>query len=457
VTTYPIEKTFTNSEAYQSLQGQGSAPLLIPSPAATAEGDVLVPADYPAHRIALRRGFSQSRWKSLACPRKARFTYVERLETKTKALPLEVGKLTHSVVSELLTNGSLSDTDKAVECWVQWHARERDKLDRAGQTPYWTEDTLAESAALVRALSRRWLRTRDQLTGIVTGINFRVPILHPRTKRRDPLWDYAGEFDGLVSLSSDAETLWVWELKTTATSNRSDYESSLQFDPQRWGYAWAAAKLFGYKRVGVVYDVLRKRTTAPLALSCCTRAACKRRRLAYEEKTLSTPVREVSTTSGDTVPLHGAAECVSCGGTGYVGVSMSSPDVWPASRVREAMSLLCAAGSFKAVEQRDADKWNTFLQRCDNSEDSSHFRIWRLPDDEHVAAFEREIYDAAHEFKWRETNDRWPTQRGQCHQWGRDCQFAPLCPTLPGGLPLDLFDKLGEKRRASSWEDTLPF
>lgn len=404
---------------------------------------VLLPARYPLARIDKRREFSQSRWKNLACPRFAKFTYVDRLSPLRMREPLQVGKLTHSVISAHAM-GAHGASTVATDTYRQWHAKVRENAPERG----FDAEVIERHIAMTETLGGRFRRA-EPLDMLGTGLRFRVPLRRPNG-RRDSTWDFAGEFDGLVRPpGAPKDTIWVYELKTHG-GLLDDYEDKIDFDPQRWGYAWALKELTRARHVGVCYDVFRKSTPTPPAFNVCTRKACKEQRAADTEAhgTLGGWRMSYAMPWGE-IPVHGASGCPSCGGVGYVAMSRSVSDTTVAW-LDEAHDWLMAH-SPKAREQDFSD----LRDKAQRYEDGCHRRLWVTVGPERLQAFGSEVYEAATEFAWRERTGRWPTQRSLCRRWGRECDFAALCPDMGSGM--DSYKVLGESRRDESWEDGLPF
>lgn len=366
----------------------------------TADGDVanamLLPDWYQMDTLGSRMEFTQSMWKAYGkCQWRYFLNYEERIVRKTKAMPLEFGTLVHEMVQARLAGESFFAVTDMTKSWAN---RMIEAVDN-GEANF-RENEIADHAILAEHMLQRWdLASRgfDVLTLPFDHNPYqRKPLIE--TRGRVPLndiVDFAFGFDGVVAQGSE---IWIWELKTTSISSMDDYARSIEFEPQAWGYVWAAKKLFG-RCDGIIYDVLRKRIPPPLKTLKCRRKACD---------------------SG----------CAACGGTGVVGLSKANKDTqldgWD-----ETMQLLMQ--SPKGREQIESGETEQIRKGLERASEGYHYRIYKRPSEEHLKAFEEEMTAAASEVaRKRRTGGTFLKMRGNCRLWNRDCTYLPICPTDAG-------------------------
>ncbi len=116
-------------------------------------------------------------------------------------------------------------------------------------------------AVWVKALEGRY--SDDNLEFISLETPFSVPLFTPSGRKARKIF-LAGRFDGLVRLKDDG-SYWIWETKTARSI--AELQRSLVNDEQAGAYLWAAQQIFKVPVVGVLYNILRKKTpTSPSLL-----------------------------------------------------------------------------------------------------------------------------------------------------------------------------------------------
>lgn len=354
----------------------------------------LLPVDYPIEDIDNRHEFTQSMWKSYGkCQWKFHLNYIQRIVRKTKSLPLEFGTLMHEMVQTNLGGGEWADSIRLAESWEQMMLTAKSN----GETSL-GEDEIRDSKDLSVVLFERWMKSdRDfEILTLPYGQDKRLPLIEVRG--RVPLngtSDYAFGFDGIVARGSE---IYVWEFKTTAISSMDDYARSIEFEPQAWGYVWAAKRLFG-RCDGIMYDVVRKRKAPPIKTLACRRKSCNM-----------------------------DPDCPHCAGTGIVGIAKtnkdSTLDEWD-----DTINLLNF--SPKGREQIVSGAVEEIRKTLERTSRSYHYRILKRPSQEYLDAFEAEITAAANEVaekKAQDNTNRFVKMRGNCRVFNRDCTYLPICP-----------------------------
>jgi len=380
------------------------------------------PALYPFERMHLREIITQSMWRAFGtCQEAFRLKYVVGLDTISTAMPLLLGKLADEIFADLgmgvLRPDQFEDrvTAWATEQEQKWHAAVRKRIPVR-----WDLQKLYDSTNTLISMVDLWLKKPlTEATPIATHVKFRVPLPHPTTGRRDPIYDYGGEWDGL--LVGHHETLWLWERKTTAEGDPDEYERKLEHDPQRWGYCWALSVITG-RPVGILYDVTRKKPPTVPGFLVCKKGPCGKTRKAAGGKKVGDP------------------HCGVCGGSGIIGISKTvtdtTLDLFDAALMQ--LRLLSPAGK-EAIE---SGQYNEQREKIRRNEHRFTFRIWRTMGREYMEAVPKELYAVAREIgrKKRGTTP-FLHHRGNCRQIGRSCEFLPICPTIGSGEALRNFKK----------------
>lgn len=393
-----------------------------------AEHGLLLTHDYPVERLSERRQLTASMWKAMACPQALRFKQWDRLIPAAKKMPLMTGTMFHNMVG-LLFAGDIPPERSIVRTelrrWVEKNTEAYRILEYRRAAPNWKAatdrnvtgiDALHLEAEMLEAMIERWLNDPPELEPLAIGVRGRVPIPHPTTGRRDPIWDYAFEFDGLCRHRSTG-ALWVWELKSAALTTRDEYERSIDHDPQRWGYPGGMGRLMRLPdmvripEVGICYDVVGKHVPAAPGYLVCKKGPCGKKR------------KEIGAVAG--VP-----ECEDCKGSGIIGISKAAV-VSTFALVEGAIGHL-AKVSPKGREAVEKGEYNEMLGKARKDEERLAFRIWSKPNREQQEAFWSEAYRIAHEIQryaraHANGKDIWPRQRRMCRILG-GCSYVPICP-----------------------------
>ena len=138
-----------------------------------------------------------------------------------------------------------------LECWFKTHdvtlavdaAMSYAELD--------LEDSI-KAGELVRRYTEEY--ADDAFTVLGVEQKFEVPLKHPETKRRSPLWNLAGKADGLVTINDE---IFILEHKTTSNINE-DYWARVDIDCQIMTYAIALQQQLKKPVAGAIFDVLKK-------------------------------------------------------------------------------------------------------------------------------------------------------------------------------------------------------
>ena len=200
------------------------------------------------------------------CARKHYLRYEIGLVRDRGSTPLRIGSNVHMGL-ELLTNGK--GIDAAIDAVCKNYA----DLPSWALTPEQVDEWYVECEkvlALITGYSRVY--AADGFEVVASEISFDIPIRNPETGAPTPLFTFAGKIDRIIRLADGR--LAVLETKTTSDSldPHSDYWNRLRIDTQISGYMHAA-RICGHDVQTVVYDVIRKPSIRPKAVTKAERAA----------------------------------------------------------------------------------------------------------------------------------------------------------------------------------------
>ena len=196
------------------------------------------------------------------CRRKAHLSYMVGLRADRDAPALRIGTAVHFGI-ELWHSGHGSVDDvcrEVVESYAVEIAKARD--------PEAMHHEVAKVLALLRGYCWRWQNA--PLEFVETELAFDLPLRNPKTGASSRLHRVAGKIDGIVRLEDG--TFALHEIKTTsdAVDLGSDYWRRLRIDGQVSHYMIAAREM-GFDINAVLYDVIRKPTIKPKAISKAAR------------------------------------------------------------------------------------------------------------------------------------------------------------------------------------------
>ena len=182
---------------------------------------------------------SVSRLRTLQCPRKYRFKYVENISPRSKPLPLYLGKIMH----------------EAFDLWYKGHT-DSDVLNYI-TTTYTVEITKAELSMQEDLIIDKWTavgmwasypwKDRKEFTEAESEKEFNITIGNLRNVR------FRGIVDGLVQKDG---TWWVRELKTTGMAV-SQFYGRMKLSEQGTGYVYAMQKL-GHNVAGIMFEGIKR-------------------------------------------------------------------------------------------------------------------------------------------------------------------------------------------------------
>lgn len=179
------------------------------------------------------------------CPRKFHYKYVQRLEKKTRALPLTRGDWLHQM---LMTHYDGEDwMDRWKELSKEFHAMFDEEKEELGDLP-------AETKRIMLSYVKRWARQDAQYTVIDSELDETITL---------PTGD---KFRFIIDLivEEDDGGIWLWDHKTVSKFIDADF---MLLDTQLARYFWCAEKM-GYKPLrGVMFNEIRtKPPTVPRLL-----------------------------------------------------------------------------------------------------------------------------------------------------------------------------------------------
>lgn len=203
---------------------------------------------------------TQSRMRTFrACAYKHALEYGQGWRPSESALPLRFGTLIHAALEVywpmIATTGDIQAAADAAKRTLLTASAALD-ID-----PY----EQGKAIAMIEAYAARWAAEDMHYEVVGVEMNFRTPLVNPRTNAASRTWEMAGKLDGLVRDKRDG-SLWVLEHKTTADSlsqgDASNYITRLVMDPQI-GHYLIGALATGHDVKGVLYDVLGKPLQRP--------------------------------------------------------------------------------------------------------------------------------------------------------------------------------------------------
>jgi hypothetical protein len=179
------------------------------------------------------------------CAREHYHTYVLGYRTLHKAEALRFGTLMHA----------------GLEAW--WRAPSN-RLSAAldAMTPVAEDEfDLVRAGVLLQGYDARWHAEDLEVLGV--ELEFRAPLLNPKTGAASRTYEIAGKLDALVRKLDDG-LVYIVEHKTTSEDigAGSQYWRRLTLDPQISQY-YAGAKALGHDVAGCLYDVLGKPAIRP--------------------------------------------------------------------------------------------------------------------------------------------------------------------------------------------------
>lgn len=236
------------------------------------------------------------------------------------------------------------------------------------------EITRWTAGALMLGYSKRW-HDHDWRT-VAVEEEFHLPLLNPKTCNRDPRRTWAGKRDARALNRSNK--LWTWEHKTTSEDIQepnNTYRRRLLIDGQVSAYALASFQE-GEPVEGVMYDVIRKPTIKPKAITQKQRAEIASL-YSYVERKVS----------------------------------------------RETRDLVVAG-----MEKENGELYGLRLQADINDDPERYYQRWPITRlDQHLTEYLQDLWNIAADIKDAQAKDRHYKNPGACMQWGRPCEYLGLC------------------------------
>lgn len=357
------------------------------------------------------------------CRRQHWFRHEEKLEPILRAPPLAFGSLIHDCLQSFYKDKIVLH-GTTIAAWRQKYIEEVQAANDVGETFGADVDTekvdkMAELATgIMDGYVQRYAVDHNRFEVIATELPFKLPLHVPCSScegsgsilrddgtlercpscggrgigRRSPTWDYAGVLD-LVVRELKNGLIWVVEHKTTATSDRDQYESDLQLDTQPRGYVWAALQLaeqHGWGTVGgILYNCLRKKIPAEPKPT-----QCKRCRGTGKRKD---------------------GPCQYCNETGVGAISKSQG-------TDTTMDLY--ANAIKAYPHLKIEDYEDVLQKLRARGDRFFWRFYHHINDGDLIDWELEMYQVTRDIA---TTDRYYRNPDACSVNGRRCPFRRIC------------------------------
>ncbi len=297
------------------------------------------------------------------CARKYKLSYVDGVRSRETTLPLRFGTAMHA----------------ALESWWQTksHVAAIECIDH-GLDPF----ERAKALALMAGYHLRW--GEEDIVTAFTERQFRVPLLNPKTGYPSTTYELGGKIDAACTIGG---VPYLVEHKTTSEdiAQGSVYWKRLRLDTQVSTYL-AAAKSFGFEAVGCLYDVIRKIALRPGQIPLLDENGFK---IVFDANG-----NRVRTKDGKKPRETGDADL------GYV--------LQTVPETVEAFHERC----FVDVASRP----DHYFQRG---------IVTRLAADEEDAALD--LWQTAQMMREARNSGRYPRNASACMQYGRPCDFFPVC------------------------------
>jgi hypothetical protein len=186
---------------------------------------------------------------SIKCKNRCAREYYYRVELGMDSIgsarALLIGRVWDAIQARLWMPNTNWNAEDAIECghndpaWLALNDVDRINIEvlAMGYVEYWRE-------------------TQASIERLGVKLQFSTPLHNPETGRTTPLWDLAGELDGLARSNN---RLLIVEHKSSGMdlSPGSTYWEKLKIDSQCSNY-FEGARSLGYEPDAVLYDVVRK-------------------------------------------------------------------------------------------------------------------------------------------------------------------------------------------------------
>ncbi len=196
----------------------------------------------------------QSSFKT--CRKQHYYAYELGLRRELDGKPLRMGSAYHLGLEAL---ANLEGIDVAVEKVREYYATCPDGWDQLE----WD----MEGETVIRLLcGYEWRWQNEPLEYLAAEQSFQLPLLNPDTGKPTPLFNLAGKIDGILRLQDSRLSVAENKLLGEDIGPDADLWRRLQIDSQISMYMLAARRL-GYPVECVLYNVTRKPTIKPTAVS----------------------------------------------------------------------------------------------------------------------------------------------------------------------------------------------
>jgi hypothetical protein len=296
-------------------------------------------------------------WRT--CRRKYLYRYERPIEpiTQSRSHALRFGSLYHAGLEEWFRSRDLVRVERLLQAQCAGREHEDESL-----IAYHMARMMIEGYVL------RWAREDERIACCAPEVDFKVPIVNPRTGRASRRFTHRGKLD--LPLLDTAGQVVLMEHKT-AVAVDGHYLSKLWSDSQITGYT-AALRDMGFDVREVVYDVVRKPGIK-------------------------------------------------------LGKNESVDDY--ARRLAELYVYGISAGKCKRRKAETDDEWWA-RRRADGVPVDMYFREQVIIGDRQIEEWRADLWDVTQEILWARQHGRWPRSTARCHDWHRVCEYAPICQAL---------------------------
>jgi hypothetical protein len=201
------------------------------------------------------------------CLRKNWFSYEFGIRRDVDAQPLRFGSALHLGL-DAWKQPRKPDQEPGYWTHIKAAVAEYDATRPADAGEDWTVER-EQLARLLAGYFWRW--EQAPMKWIASELEFRLPLVNPTTGRKSRSWLFAGKVDGIAELPDGRLAIVEHKTSGQGLEPESDYWKRLRIDSQISLY-WQAAKALGYNVQTIIYDVIRKPTIRPKAV---TKAAQK--------------------------------------------------------------------------------------------------------------------------------------------------------------------------------------
>lgn len=192
----------------------------------------------------------------LDCPKKYEFAYIKRLSSKNYSRSLGFGTFVHSLIEDYWTRQKKSCSDQGGDTEITTPAHTT-LLDRElSRYDSQQHEAIKRDAALARDAVSAWEKMWHGTTSSLHNGKLATRSIEKEWSLKAGSRAYVGKSDAIV-LNVEYGGHFLYELKTSGTTNREAYKHNLEINRQIDGNLLAMID-DGLKPLGVIYDIVWK-------------------------------------------------------------------------------------------------------------------------------------------------------------------------------------------------------